>query len=108
MIANKMMTNRMVLLAMVLLLGSTVFSFPVFKTSPTTDVADVVDKTAQRLGSYPEMSHWLASVRSRKTEMDKNWQPKKETIVQKTILMKDKTRQEKVHSAVEVKDGKKK
>jgi hypothetical protein len=40
--------------------------------------------------------------------MDKNWKPKKETVVQKTVLMKNKTQQEKIQSAVEIKKGKSK
>lgn len=103
-----MRTNKRILLAIFLLLGSAFLASATLKTQATTDVADVVDKTARRLESYPEMSHWQASVLSRKTEMDKNWKPKKETLVQKTVLMKEKIRQEKVHSAVEVKNGKKK
>jgi len=96
------------LLAIFLLFWSALFSPAAYKIFQVVDVADVVDKTAQRLESYPEMSHWQASVLSKKTEMDKNWKPKKETVVQKTVLMKDKSQQEKIQSAVEIKKGKSK
>ncbi len=103
-----MRTNKGILLAIFLLLGSVLFALAAFKTLQATDVADVVDKTALRLESYPEMSHWQASVLSKTTEMDKNWKPNKETVVQKTVIMKDKKQQEKVQSAVEIKKGKSK
>jgi hypothetical protein len=103
-----MRANKGIFLPIFLLLGSVVFSLAAFKTLQATDVSDVVDKTAQRMTSYPEMSHWQVSVLSKKTEMDKNWKPKKETVVQKTVLMKDKKRQEKIQSAVEIKKGKSK
>jgi hypothetical protein len=103
-----MRTNKRILLAIFLLLGSALFALAAFKTLQAMDVADLVDKTAQRLESYPEMSHWQASVLSKKTEMDKNWKPKKETVVQKIVLMKDKKQQEKIQSAVEIKNGKRK
>lgn len=100
--------KRRLLIAACLLLGSTLFLLAAFDALETTDVATVVAKTAKRLESFPEMSHWQASVLSKKIEMDKNWKPKKETFVQKTVLMKNKIRQEKIQSAVEIKKGKRK
>ena len=86
--------------------ASSLFPCVAFKAFEVSDVASVVDKTTQRLESFPEMLHWRASVLSKKTEMDKDWKPKKETVVQKTVSMKGKTRQEKIQSAVEIEDGK--
>lgn len=103
-----MRANKGIFLAIFLLLGSAFFALAAFKTLQATDVSDVVDKTAQRMASYPEMSHWQVSVLSKNIEMDKSWKPKKETVVQKTVLMKDKKRQEKIQSAVEIKKGKRK
>ncbi|HUU52986.1 MAG TPA: hypothetical protein VMW92_08155 [Candidatus Heimdallarchaeota archaeon] len=103
-----MRMNKRILLAIFLLLLPTLFALAASKALQETDVADVVDKTAKRLESYPEMSHWQALVLSKKTEMDKNWKPKKETVVQKTLLMKDKIQQEKIQSAVEIEKGKSK
>jgi len=77
-------------------------------TFDTVNVADIVDKTAKRLESFPEMSHWKASVLSKQFEMDKNWEPKKVTVVQKTVLMKSKILQEKIQNAVEIKDDERK
>lgn len=103
-----MKTHKGLLLAIFLLWGSSFFVFGALKASETIDAASVVEMTAERLASYPEMSHWQASVLSKKIEMDGNWEPKKETVVHKTVLMKDKTRQEKIESAVEIKNGKRK
>lgn len=103
-----MRTFKGILLAIILLCGFALFVKAAFKTSETVDALSVVDETAQRLKSYPEMSHWQASVLSKKIEMDKNWKTEKETVVQKTVLMKDKTRQEKIQSAVEIKNGQRK
>lgn len=103
-----MRKKRGILLAFFLLFGSALFAWAAFKTLQATDVAQVVEKMAQRLESYPEMSYWQASVLSKKTEMDKNWKPKKETVVQKTVIMKDKKRHEKIQSAVEIKKDKSK
>jgi hypothetical protein len=103
-----MRTNQKISLTILLLFGAGLVVFANSKASQTVDAAEVVEKTAQRLESYPEMSHWQATVLSKKIEMDKDWKPKKETIVQKTVLMKNKTRQEKIQSAVEIKKGKSK
>ena len=103
-----MRMNKRILLAIFLLFLPTLFALAASKTLQETNVADVVDRTAKRLESYPEMSHWQALVLSKKTEMDKNWKPKKETVVQKTLLMKDKIQQEKIQSAVEIEKGKSK
>jgi hypothetical protein len=103
-----MRINNRISLTLFLLLVPALFSSATHKPFQAVDVTEVVDKTAQRLESYPEMSHWQAAVLSTKTEMDKNWKPKKETVVQKTVLMKNKTQQEKIQSAVEIKKGKSK
>lgn len=101
-----MRTKKEILTVVAILSASSLFPFVAFKTFEGSDVASVVDKTTKRLESFPEMLHWQASVLSKKTEMDKDWKPKKETVVQKTVLMKGKTRQEKIQSAVEIKNGK--
>jgi hypothetical protein len=103
-----MRMNKRILLAIFLLFLPTLFALAASKMLQETNVADVVDRTAKRLESYPEMLHWQALVLSKKTEMDKNWKPKKETVVQKTLLMKDKIQQEKIQSAVEIEKGKSK
>jgi hypothetical protein len=95
-----------ILLSIFLLSSATLYSSATYKTTKTVGVNEVVDYTAQRLESYPELSHWQASAISKQIEMDKNWNPKKETVVQKTVLMKNKVRREKIQSAVEIKKGK--
>jgi hypothetical protein len=103
-----MRTKRGIFIAVCLLFGSVLLVWAAVDAFDTTDVNAVVDKTGQRLESFPEMLHWQASVLSKKIEMDKNWNPKKETVVQKTVLMKNKIRQEKIQNAVEIKKGKQK
>ena len=76
--------------------------------SAADDVQEIVDKTAQRVLSYPEMSHWKASVLSTMYDMDKKWKPKKTTVVEKTVLMKNNMRSESIIKAVEYKKGKSK
>ncbi len=90
------------------LLGAALWVPAAFKAFDTDDVASIIDKTAQRLESFPEMSHWRASVLSKQIEMDKNWEPKKVTVVQKSVLMKNKILQEKIQNAVEIKGDKRK
>ena len=106
-IIMKRMRQKLIV-ATSLLLGSAFLICAASAVLKTVDVDTVVAKTAQRLESFPEMLHWQASVLSKKIEMDKNWKPKKETVVQKTVLMKGETRQEKIQSAVEIENGKQK
>lgn len=96
------------LCAVISLLGLGAFLFAAFDNSWDVDVSEIVDKTARRLASYPEMTHWQASVLHKNYEMDGDWNPSKETIVEKTVMMKDEIRQEKIKSAVEIKNGKSK
>ncbi|MDH7513828.1 MAG: hypothetical protein QHH14_12850 [Clostridiales bacterium] len=56
----------------------------------------VLDKTAERIRSYPELKNWTASVVSVQTEIDKTWKPKKVTRVLKTVRVTDKERSEEI------------
>jgi hypothetical protein len=103
-----MKIKRDLLIAIGIVLTSSVFSIVALRAFENADLATVVANTTQRLKSFPEMSYWQASVLSKKYEMDKDWKSKKETVIQKTVLMKNKIRQEKIQSAVEIKKGKKK
>ncbi|MFC2163598.1 hypothetical protein ACFLT2_01225 [Acidobacteriota bacterium] len=76
--------------------------------STSNDLQDVLDKTVQRVLSYPELINWKASVLATMYEMDKRWEPKKKTVVEKIVLMKEKYRSESIKSAVEIKKGKSK
>jgi len=72
----------------------------------TVDVQNVVKKTADKVLSYPEMPDYKVSATSTMHEMDKNWKSKKKTVVEKTIMMKNKIRSESIKSAVEIQKGK--
>jgi len=76
--------------------------------STGNDITDLLDRIVQRLSSYPEMRHWQASVLSTAYEMDKDWKPRKKTVIQKIVRVKDEARQESIEHAVEIKDGKNK
>ncbi|MGD9345802.1 MAG: outer membrane lipoprotein-sorting protein [Candidatus Aminicenantes bacterium] len=103
-----MRAQRKILAAAFLISMSAAIVLSGSETFERVDVATIVDETAERLESFPEMSHWQASVLSKQFEMDKNWEPKKVTVVQKTVLMKNKILQEKIQSAVEIKGDKRK
>jgi hypothetical protein len=102
------MSTRGIIVATILISFSASVLLSGSGTFEAVNVADIVDKTATRLESFPEMSHWQASVLSKQFEMDKNWEPQKVTVVQKTVLMKNKILQEKIQNAVEIKDDERK
>ena len=93
---------------MAFVLASSLFSSVAFRSFQTADVTSVVENTTQRLKSFPELSHWQASVLSRKTEMDKNWKPKKKTEVEKIVKVMGEDRIEEILRATEIKNGKSK
>lgn len=69
------------------------------------DIRSLLDKTAARISSYPELKKWKASVISVRTEMDKTWEPKKVTRVLKTVWVADKKRTEHIIRAEETEKG---
>jgi len=95
-------------MALILTAGLTLTAILNIDASAVDDVQDVVDKTAQRVLSYPEMTNWRASALSIMYEMDKKWKIKKKTVVEKIVMMKGKSRSESIKSAVEIKKGKSK
>ena len=104
-IKTKIGTKKKYWLILVLTAG-VVFTTSAFAASVTDDAEEVVEKTAQRVLSYPEITHFKFSATSTMHEMDKNWKSKKKTVVKKVVLVKDDTRQESIKSAVEIKKGK--
>jgi hypothetical protein len=60
---------------------------------------EVLEKVHAKIVSTPEMLHWQASVLTTLFEMDKNWEPKKKTVIQKMTTVKNKKRTEKILSA---------
>jgi hypothetical protein len=71
-----------------------------------SEVSAFLDKLADRISSYPRMEKWTASVRSRVEEMDKNWKPKKTTLITKKVSIDGTDRSEEILEALEVKKGK--
>jgi hypothetical protein len=97
------------LVAPALLVG--IFLLPVLMSSspaPPQSLEEILDKVAGRLASYPEPAAWKAEVLSTSREMDSKWQPKKTTVINKTVTMRDKVWTEDILSAVESEDGKEK
>jgi hypothetical protein len=89
-----------------LLSAGLMFSASSFSASSTDGVQEIVEKTAERVLSYPEIPDHKVSAISTMHEMDKNWKSKKKTVVRKIVLMKNKIRSESIKSAVEIKKGK--
>jgi hypothetical protein len=91
---------------LVLSITAFVFIFPVnfipsTLASQELSTMEVVEKIHERLQSTPEMDNWQASVLTTLLEMDKNWEPKKKTIIEKLAVVKNKKRTEKVLNATE-------
>ena len=61
--------------------------------SAADDVQEVVEKTAQRVLSYPEMTNWKASALSTMYEMDKKWKPKKACYVPSIVAVLERQKQ---------------
>jgi hypothetical protein len=69
------------------------------------DVTAFLDRLAVRISSYAPMDRWSATVRSRVERMDKNWRPKKTTLITKTVYVDGTERREEILEASEVKKG---
>lgn len=65
---------------------------------------DLVGKIHAHIQSAPDMDSWQASVLTTLFEMDKNWEPKKKTVIEKQVVVDNKTRIEKIYKATEYKD----
>ncbi len=75
-------------------------------TSPTSASSElsrleVVERLHEKILSYPALKNWQASTLTNLYEMDKNWEPKKKTVVEKLVTVKDNARVEKVLRATE-------
>jgi len=89
-----------------LLLSVFIFSHPINIFSSSLDSQEItaiklVEKIHNRILSYPEMQNWQASVLTTLYEMNKNWEPKKKTIIEKLITVKNKIRKEHILRATE-------
>jgi hypothetical protein len=78
-------------------------SAPIFSSPDLPDLSpmEVLGKVHAKILSAPEMLHWEASVLTTLFEMDKNWEPKKKTVIQKLTTVRNKKRTEKIVSATE-------
>lgn len=74
--------------------------------SDDIEIMDLVDKVAQRLDLLPKLNQWQASVISTSYQMDKNWQPKKQTVIEKVVTVKGDMRTEEISKATETEKGK--
>ena len=72
---------------------------------PKLSTTEVLEKVHAKIVSTPEMLNWEASVLTTLFEMDKNWEPKKKTIIQKLTTVRNKMRTEKILSATEYHEG---
>jgi len=88
--------------ALVLLLGGG----PAVASSQTETLDSLLDRIAERLESYPDLESWAARVNSTTQRMDKNWRPKKITVVDKNITVRDGEWNEEILKATEEKKGK--
>lgn len=71
--------------------------------SQSSDSNLLIHRIAERMELFPEYSDWEAYVITRITEMDKNWKPKKRTIIHKRVRSVGNTRSEDILHAVETK-----
>jgi len=69
------------------------------------DINALLDRISQRMENYPEQTHWDARVSTKMIRMDKNWQPKKTTAVEKILTVTGDIREEKILAAQEEEKG---
>ncbi|MFQ6084037.1 MAG: hypothetical protein ACE5WD_11880 [Candidatus Aminicenantia bacterium] len=99
------MKTKTKFISFVLMLGAVVtLHFPAF--AQETELMLLLDRVSEQLDSYPEYDSWKASVVSTTTKMDKNWQPKKVTIVKKILEIANNEETEEVLQALETEKGK--
>ncbi len=92
------------LLAVIVITGFSLPAFPFDQENGMLSTEDVLNKIHENIESAPEMNRWQASVLTTLYEMDKNWEPKKKTVIEKQIVVDNKTRIEKVFKAMEYKN----
>jgi len=96
-----MINNILVMLLVVLASGSPPNFFSSSLASPELSKEELVEKVHEKIQSTPELDNWQASVLVTLFDMDKNWEPKKKTIIEKLAVVKNKIRTEKILSATE-------
>jgi hypothetical protein len=85
----------------VLLFTSPANFFPFSAHSNELTTMDLVEKIHENIQSTPEMNKWQVSVLTTLFKMDKNWEPKKKTVIEKLTIVENKKRIEKIIRATE-------
>lgn len=70
-----------------------------------TEISVLLENISQRLKSYPARENWDAHVKTKMIRLDKNWQPKKTTIVDKIVTVNGAVKEEKILAAQEEEKG---
>jgi hypothetical protein len=96
-----MIKSLFAVLLIALVSGIPLDLFPVSQDSHELSAIELVEKIHQNILSIPEMDKWQASVLNTLIEMDKNWEPKKKTIIEKLITVENQKRIEQILSATE-------
>jgi len=96
-----MINNILAMLLAVLASGSPLNFFSSSLVSPELSTVELVERVHEKIQSTPELDNWQASVLTTLFEMDKNWEPKKKTIIEKLAVVKNRIRTEKILSATE-------
>lgn len=70
------------------------------------DIRFLLDGVAARLESFPKYESWKFRSASTRLEMDKNWKPKKTTVIEKLVNIAGRETNEEYIKVTETKDGK--
>lgn len=65
----------------------------------------LIDRVAMRQDSYPKYQRWEALVVLTETEMDKDWQPQKVTVIKKTLKVVNNEETDEVLQVLETEKG---
>jgi len=82
-----------------------VYCWPVNASVQEITDEDILDRTAERVAAYPELKNMEAHATATVLNMDKNWKPKKTTLVEKVVRVSDGLRSEEILSAQETAKG---
>jgi hypothetical protein len=101
-----MINNILAVLLAALVSGSPLNCFSFSLALQKLSKVEVVERVHEKIQSTPEMDNWQASALTTLFEMYKNREPKKKTIIEKLVVVKNKIRTEKILSATEFDEDK--
>lgn len=101
-----MLKNIFAILLTIFAASLSINSVSSIQGNPELSTTELVEKIQEKILSVPEMDNWQASVLTTLFDMDKNWEPKKKTIIEKLIIVENKKRTEKILSAIEYDEDK--